>query len=165
METTLPQTTDESEAFANGGPHDSSVSSALDAAPGPVWYVSWPSGEQRGPIDAAQVRAWAAEGEVTADALLWRDGWGDWVQATMILPELEAVPAGFATVADPTGPTDAAALDVGRSAPAAAIVRRARANARGRRRTPGRNSTKVVGILAVVVLVLFVVLVWVIGRS
>jgi hypothetical protein len=34
------------------------------------------------------MRKWLAEGRVTADSLVWREGWADWLAATEVFPSL-----------------------------------------------------------------------------
>ena len=53
----------------------------LDEDSQAVWYVRPPSGGQFGPADADVMRTWMKEGRVTADSLVWREGWRDWVEA------------------------------------------------------------------------------------
>lgn len=47
----------------------------------PHWYVCPPSGGQYGPVDTETVHQWIREGRVTADSLVWRNGWPDWLNA------------------------------------------------------------------------------------
>jgi hypothetical protein len=56
-----------------------------------VWYVRPPSGGQFGPAQADVLRHWIAEGRVSADTLVWREGWRDWQEAGGIFPQLAAV--------------------------------------------------------------------------
>jgi hypothetical protein len=36
------------------------------------------------------MRTWLAEGRVSADSLLWREGWSDWREAGDVFPQLKA---------------------------------------------------------------------------
>ena len=63
-------------------------SGAQPAAAEPLWYVRPPSGEQYGPADAATIERWLAEGRVTADALVWRQGWPKWRTAASVFHQL-----------------------------------------------------------------------------
>ncbi len=56
--------------------------------PGSVWYVRPPSGGQFGPAHGNVMRDWIKDGRVTADSLLWREGWPDWVEAVTVFPRL-----------------------------------------------------------------------------
>jgi hypothetical protein len=59
-------------------------------APEAVWYVRPPSGGQYGPAKGEVMRRWVAEGRVSADSLVWREGWSDWVAAGPVFPKLNA---------------------------------------------------------------------------
>jgi hypothetical protein len=65
----------------------------IDEAPNAVWYVRPPTGGQFGPADAAIMRRWLGEGRVSADALVWREGWSDWKSAGPLFPSLLPTPA------------------------------------------------------------------------
>ncbi len=54
------------------------------------WYVRLPSGGQFGPATSDVIRSWIAEGRVSADSLIWREGWRDWRVASSEFPELAA---------------------------------------------------------------------------
>lgn len=53
-----------------------------------VWYVRPPSGGQYGPATSPIMRAWISEGRVPPDALVWREGWRDWRQASTVFSHL-----------------------------------------------------------------------------
>ena len=55
-----------------------------------VWYVRPPSGGQFGPAGADAMRSWIDEGRVSADCLVWREGWRDWREASQVFPTLGA---------------------------------------------------------------------------
>jgi hypothetical protein len=57
-------------------------------APNAVWYVRPPSGGQYGPAEGAVMRRWIVEGRVSADSLVWREGWPEWRNASDEFPEL-----------------------------------------------------------------------------
>ncbi len=65
----------------------------LNEAPEAVWYVRPPNGGQYGPAKADVMRGWIKEGRVTADCLVWREGWGDWKRADVTFPSLGKGPA------------------------------------------------------------------------
>ncbi|WP_164103835.1 GYF domain-containing protein [Candidatus Laterigemmans baculatus] len=52
------------------------------------WYVRPASGGQYGPADGPTVRQWVGEQRLTAEALLWRDGWAEWRAAGEVLGEV-----------------------------------------------------------------------------
>ncbi|MGA2033955.1 MAG: DUF4339 domain-containing protein [Thermoguttaceae bacterium] len=60
----------------------------LNEAPQMIWYVRPPSGGQFGPAPGDLMRTWLAEGRVSADSLVWREGWRDWQEAGTIFPQL-----------------------------------------------------------------------------
>ncbi len=62
-----------------------------------VWYVRPPSGGQFGPAGGEIMRTWLAEGRISADSLVWREGWRDWREAGGVFPQLrpEQPPAPF----------------------------------------------------------------------
>jgi hypothetical protein len=78
-------------------------------APQAVWYVRPRSGGQFGPAPGDIFRQWIAQRRVTADSLVWRDGWTDWRVASEVLPQLSAkAPPAFAGM--PGVPTPAVAM-------------------------------------------------------
>lgn len=56
------------------------------AAGGVLWYVRPPGGGRYGPADGATIRQWIGEGRVTANTLLWREGWAQWRECAEMLP-------------------------------------------------------------------------------
>ncbi len=64
---------------------------ALAQDPNALWYVRPPSGGQFGPADGNVMRDWIKDGRVTADSLVWREGWQDWVEAVTVFPRLALV--------------------------------------------------------------------------
>ena len=59
-------------------------------APAATWYVRPPSGGQYGPARGDVMRKWIAEGRVSGDSLVWREGWADWKNASQLFPNLAA---------------------------------------------------------------------------
>jgi hypothetical protein len=49
------------------------------------WYVRPGAGGQYGPADTETFRQWVREGRVTADSLIWRDGWPNWQSAHEVM--------------------------------------------------------------------------------
>ena len=62
----------------------------ITEAPEMIWYVRPPSGGQFGPAAGDVMRNWLAEGRVSADSLLWREGWRDWQEAGNVFPQLRS---------------------------------------------------------------------------
>lgn len=56
--------------------------------PDGVWYVRPPSGGQFGPADGEVMQRWIGEGRVSADSLVWCEGWDDWKKAGPLFPSL-----------------------------------------------------------------------------
>ncbi len=59
-------------------------------APEMIWYVRPASGGQFGPAPGELMRSWLVEGRVSADSLVWREGWHDWQEAASVFPKLRA---------------------------------------------------------------------------
>jgi hypothetical protein len=52
-----------------------------------IWYVRPPTGGQFGPAATDLMRCWLAEGRITPDSQVWREGWRDWRDAGEVFPE------------------------------------------------------------------------------
>jgi len=66
-------------------------SDPIAEAPEAVWYIRPPAGGQFGPARGDVLRQWIAEGRVSADSMVWREGWPDWKTAGPIFPDLNPV--------------------------------------------------------------------------
>ncbi len=75
-------------------------------APAAQWYVRHASGQQYGPAPAPTMQKWLAEGRVPGDGMVWREGWPDWLVASLVFPQLSAppVPVARGPVAAPFAP-------------------------------------------------------------
>ncbi|MEX0818235.1 MAG: DUF4339 domain-containing protein [Pirellulaceae bacterium] len=62
-------------------------------SPDSVWYVRPAAGGQYGPARGDVMRRWLSEGRVSADSMVWREGWEDWKLAGPMFPSLESVPS------------------------------------------------------------------------
>lgn len=60
----------------------------ISAGPHLIWYVRPPSGGQYGPAEGDVMRQWVQEGRVTADSLVWQEGWDEWRSAVEIFPQI-----------------------------------------------------------------------------
>lgn len=78
----------------------------ISAGPHLIWYVRPPSGGQYGPAEGDVMRQWVQEGRVTADSLVWQEGWDEWRSAIEIFPQISPVPSEHA-VARPVSPSSA----------------------------------------------------------
>ena len=65
------------------------------------WYVAV-EGRRYGPVTAEQLGAWAQQGRLTAQDLVWREGMAEWVAAGTV-EELAALFAGGVAGATPAG--------------------------------------------------------------
>jgi hypothetical protein len=88
----------------------SAKSDPIDENPEAVWYVRPPSGGQFGPAKGDVMRTWLAEGRVSPDALVWREGWADWQEAEPVFPSLSkrSTPPPPPASAAPVAPNSAA---------------------------------------------------------
>jgi hypothetical protein len=62
---------------------------ALTDEPNVVWFVRPPTGGQFGPASTEILRSWLAEGRISTDTLVWREGWRDWLEAGGVFPQLK----------------------------------------------------------------------------
>lgn len=58
------------------------------------WYVNPPGSGQFGPADRTLVEQWIEEGRVTADTLVWQEGWSDWQRADHYFVQLQLTRPG-----------------------------------------------------------------------
>jgi hypothetical protein len=65
----------------------------IEEAPTAVWYVRPATGGQYGPASGQIMRSWLKDGRVSANSLVWRDGWSEWRSAADAFPELGSQPA------------------------------------------------------------------------
>ena len=64
-------------------PRGTPVSASVDQ-----WYLHSHDGKQYGPVTKSELNGWVAQGLLTSECQLWRDGWSAWRPATKIYPEL-----------------------------------------------------------------------------
>ena len=72
-----------------------------------IWYYAV-DGEQKGPIDAAELNLLIAVSTIGPDTLVWREGMADWQPAAAALPDSE-IPEGWERPATPPPPPSPAA--------------------------------------------------------
>lgn len=116
----------------------------IGEAPHAVWFVRPPTGGQFGPASGDVMRTWVLEGRVTADSLVWREGWSDWQPAGPLFP-------GIASVAPSTPVASAPQI----------VIENHRAALPPRRQN--RNDLLLVVILLIACLLLFAALVYVVA--
>jgi hypothetical protein len=133
----------------------SAIGDPIAEAPQAVWYVRPRSGGQFGPAPGDIFRQWIAQRRVTADSLVWRDGWTDWRLAAEVLPQLATKPApAFAGMAGTAMPASAAG-------PAAASGPNATASRYVKSRRSKSSTVVAICILGLVAIALVGVLIWV----
>jgi hypothetical protein len=90
---------------ASFSPASNQVSDPLAEKSEVVWYVRPPTGGQYGPGTSEIIRGWLAEGRISADTLVWREGWRDWQEAGSVFPQLNPALANpLAALNIPAGP-------------------------------------------------------------
>jgi len=96
-------------------PATSTPADPIAEAPDAVWYVRPPSGGQYGPAPGETMRRWIAEGRVSADTMVWRDGWPDWKLASAVFPDLAAGGSSIPTGIQPTDDRESQTSSAGSS--------------------------------------------------
>jgi len=163
--TAVPTTADLSAAAAQApaattpAPPDSGGAvDPLAEAPDVVWYVRPPGGGQFGPATSEIMRAWINEGRVGPDALVWREGWRDWQEASATFPQLGAGQA----VSGPDSINPVAVTSGGSVAPGSRAGGGYHAPARRRSNT---TNVAIITVLVLAVIILFGVFIWVLFRA
>jgi len=119
----------------------------IAGAPEMIWYVRPPTGGQFGPASGDLMRGWLSEGRVSADSLVWREGWHDWQEAGTVFPKLR----GNQNI-DFLETTPVVAV----AATPASHVHRPKV-----KRSSDRNQIALLVVLSLAVVVLFFVFLWV----
>jgi len=94
------------------------------------------------------MRTWIAEGRVTRDSLVWREGWAEWKLAGPLFPGLLAGPA---IVADPE------AVQIVTDSPTGSVAEQYR------RRKSTKSALTIFVLLVVACLILFATLIYVVN--
>ncbi len=135
----------------------------LDDDDDATWYVRPPSGGQYGPATGTVLREWIKEGRVASTALLWRDGWPQWRDASEALPELARhLPQGNTAPANATTSGADSPLNTPPAAQPPELSGKPIVGAQRRERSMRRIF--LIGLLSVVALVLIGVLVIILNR-
>lgn len=79
---------------------------ALQTSTDSKWYVRPPSGGQYGPATSVTMRQWLGENRVGRDALVWCEGWPEWLIAENVFDDY------FATVVADSSPIVALAPEI-----------------------------------------------------
>lgn len=89
VEDALPLSTEDPPVAATVVPSTSN-DDPLTVAPHARWYVahSEQKGQKYGPATGEMMRQWIEEGRVSAEHLVWREGWSEWQLAGVCFPHL-----------------------------------------------------------------------------
>jgi hypothetical protein len=144
----------------------------ISESPHAIWYIRPPSGGQYGPARGDVMRNWLAEGRVSGDSLVWREGWTDWRSAGQVFPQLAggpqhaAGPMPAAAAVPSAAVPSAAQASTAASSPADAAPRSTRTTARYSARKKSGSGLAIAALvgLVVVCVVLVGVLVVVLNR-
>jgi hypothetical protein len=71
-------------------PAEATMTDPLASPESVVWYVRPPSGGQFGPATTEIMRSWLAQGRISPDTLVWREGWPQWKNANEVFPQFRA---------------------------------------------------------------------------
>lgn len=146
---------------------------ALQVAVDGKWYVRPPSGGQYGPAASTTMWQWLTENRVGRDALVWTEGWPEWVIAETAFDDFFTAAPSLPADVPPAPVSGTGKLTEHTSAPsqtAAAAVApaepllsdRNRAERKQKRR---RNYTLMIVGLSVIMLILIATLIFVLGSQ
>ncbi len=148
----------------------SATGSILDQEPDATWYVRPPSGGQYGPASTVELQEWIAQGRVAASALLWRDGWPQWRDASEALPELSdklpgaPVAAGHVTGSSGNPTLQVESADARAKGKKSGIALTGDTGIRAERRSRTMRRISLIAVLVAIAALLIAVLVYVINR-
>lgn len=67
---------------------NASQTDPFEEAPKALWYVRPAAGGQYGPASADIMKTWLGEGRISADSMVWREGWSDWKNASDVFVQI-----------------------------------------------------------------------------
>ena len=129
-------------------PGGDTAADPISEAPEMIWYVRPSSGGQFGPAAGENMRSWLAEGRVSADSLVWREGWRDWQEAGAVFPQLRGSSVMDFLESTPIVPTTPLPTSHHHHAPAQS----------------DRTQTTILIVLGLAVVVLIAVFLWILFR-
>lgn len=130
------------------------ASDPIEADPDAIWYVRPPSGGQYGPADGDVMRRWITEKRVSAEGLVWREGWAEWKKGRDVFPQLSG------TLTPPADPIVAEAPSEPESVPAASDSKPSAIGSRKKQKQGiGIAAIIVLGVLIAVLTVTLIVIV------
>ncbi len=121
------------------------------------WYVRFASGEQYGPASDKQMQAWATEGRIATDSLVWRTGWEQWKAAREVLDAFQATPLESSS---PDQPTDSPNIELEPQPPVGAISPRSYKSRSENRRKRARKLSFVLGTVLLLLATILVIVLW-----
>lgn len=134
---------------------------ALQSAVESQWYVRPPSGGQFGPATNPVMWQWLGENRVGRDALVWCEGWPEWLIAESVFEDyFSSVEHDSPSVANPLRTAAAATTTTAITNPSLSDRNRAE-----RKRKRRRNYTIMIAVLTVVMLLLIGALIVVLMRQ
>jgi hypothetical protein len=86
-------------------PVSAAQSDPIAESPDAVWYVRTAAGGEYGPASGDVMKAWLAEGRVTSDSWVWRDGWPEWRQASTSFPQFASPTNRMKAIVPPAPPS------------------------------------------------------------
>jgi hypothetical protein len=116
----------------------------------PVWHVQFSTGQQLGPLDDVVLQQWLAEGRLSPDDLIWREGWTQWQSAMAVFPHWRTNqnPTQTAPAGNPRNPADNPLLEaVQNPLPAASAGNWLRQRHRGKKEIRARLSLVLLGLI------------------
>jgi len=142
---------------------------SLREAPEAKWYVRPASGGQYGPAAPESMWQWLQENRIGREALVWREGWADWLIAANVFEDFFAMAAPPATASSDQSPSLSSQPDVQTQAPnsieqlaqpmtTTSPTPFSEQNRVSRRQKRRRNYTIMIAILSVVMIGLIVAL-------
>ena len=85
-----PVRPDPKPALPSASPMQPMIRDPIDEMPESIWYVRPPSGGQYGPARGDVMRKWIGEGRISADSMVWCEGWEDWRSGGEVFPYLRS---------------------------------------------------------------------------
>ncbi len=138
------------------------IKDPIAEAPNAIWYVRPPSGGQYGPADGEVMRRWIGEGRVSADSLIWREGWDDWRLSGPEFPELGGEKKTPAAPSPATPSPSASPVSVGSPTNGSPTTT---TRSRSRRRSNNGMGVAIIAILGLLVVLLTIIFVFLLVSS
>ncbi|MEZ6134737.1 MAG: GYF domain-containing protein [Pirellulaceae bacterium] len=131
---------------------------ALESAPDGTWYVRPISGGQYGPAPSDTFMQWLLEGRISQDALVWRDGWEQWISGAQAFPDYFAAAPSVASMPPPVAGAPTPALNSASADSPAVTLTHSERNRLARKRKKRVRYIWILSILTVLFICLIVAL-------